>query len=800
MIATILFFGSTLGLVLLWNRLFQPVRWRIVFAIWGTIVLYQGETLFTRKVDVPAAVTAETYPWKAAGIEGGIVNTGLAVHEMLPWTETARQIVKAGEAPLWNRRLGAGAPLLSDQQHAVFHPFTLLGFWLSIGKAWTLSFALRLFFALFFFFVLLRNHDFHEAAALFGAVAYGFSTFHTVNLVMPLGLTVMMLPMALAAADEFLRRPRLESFLFLVAALVCTVLGGHPEAQLWVGLTTGAYALYLTVAERLTARRLMAAALAAVTALLLTAFLWYPTTKVVPLGNRYHLMKDVMAAGIEHHIGAQWLMVLVSPNILGTVQGNSYRPPEPRSGDLLDDYGETACGYAGLATLALAFAAIPRVRRRRPGMFALGALVIALLTITETPLWNDLLLRVPLLNLALFQRLRLVWSLGVAILAVISLDGWIRGEMPWRQLAYGAIAAAALFGVVVAAGLPTLLPRASQLELLQIFGPAVVVLLVVVLARLPARVAVAVSFSVLIFLDLVLTTWRYNKPAKPEDVLPETGAIRAMRGGGREPYRVVTVGPAFPADTPGFYGLEDLRSTSPFTTPEYLRLFGGFFAAKGFEQVVEATHYPFADYMNVRYLYVPPGGWPLRDDVIEVYRGPDGAVFRNDRALPRYFFVRRLEIEPSYGDTVAKMRFVPDFRETAFTDHIPPQVQRMAPALPREFQGGSVEVMEYGPNSVLLSVESRGWNLLVSSDTWWPGWRAYWNRRRMPHVRVNGAFVGVFVPPGRGVVRLWYRPKAFDDGIKIAMATLFVLVAAAYAHARFRKRGIAPPAQPAAAA
>jgi hypothetical protein len=509
-------------------------------------------------------------------------------------------------------------------------------------------------------------------------------------------------------------------------------------------------------------------------------------------------MKQVMEAGIEHHIGAQWLMVLVSPDILGTVPGHSYRPPEPRSGDLLDDYGETACGYTGLATLALAFAAIPRARMRRPGMFAVGALVIALLTITETPLWRDALQQVPLLNLSLLQRLRLVWNLGVVILAVISVDAWIRGEMPWRHLLAAGLGTAVLFCVVLAVGLPPLLPRVSAFELAQILAPLAAVAVAILIARLPARGAIAVSFAALVFLDLLLTTWRYNPPAPPEDVFPLTGAISAMRVRG-EPSRMVSVGAAFPADTPGFYGLEDVRTTSPFTTPEYLLLFRGYFGATGFEQIVQATHYPFVDYLNVRYLYVPPGGTPLRDDVVEIYRGPDGAVFRNDKALPRYFFVRHLEMEPSFGDTVAKMRSITDYREVAFTDHIPPQVQRLAPDLPRDFEGGSVQVMEYGPDSVLLSVESRGWNLMVSSDAWWPGWRAYWNRRRMPHVRVNGAFVGVFVPPGRGVVRLWYRPKEFDDGVKIAAATLIALVAAALAHARFQKRRVAPSAQSPAA-
>src|SRR6185436_13247143 len=240
--------------------------------------------------------------------------------------------------------------------------------------------------------------------------------------------------------------------------------------------------------------------------------------------------------------------------------------------------------------------------------------------------------------------------------------------------------------------------------------------------------------------------------------------------------------------------------TSPFSSPEYLRLFTGYLDASGFDQIVHRTWPAFVDYLNVRYIYVPPQGTPARDDLVEIYRGPDGAVFRNDHALPRYFFVQHFDVELSYGMTVAKMREITDYRARAFVDHIPLKVQQLAPRLTGDMPGGEVRVLRYGPNDAELAVESRGWNLLVSSDEWWPGWRAYWNGERMPHVRVNGAFTGVFVPPGRGIVRLRYRPREFDDGVAAAAVTLLLLSGAAVIHAGLRKRRNASAAQPAVAA
>jgi len=788
MAATLIFVAVSLALVLAWNALFARVPWRIVFAIYAAIAIYQGETLFTRKVDLPGGLAYHAYPWKALGREAVRANTGIAFQQLIAWTETAREIVKSGQAPLWNRRIGSGTPLLSDQQHTIAHPFTLLGLFLPIGKAWTLSVALRLFFALFFFYVFLRNWDFRDAPALFGAIAYGFSTFHIVTLLMPLGLTMMSLPMALAAADEMIRRPRARSFALLVAALAMTVLGGHPEAELWVGLTTGAYALYMR-----RARPLMLAACAAIAAILLTAFFWYPTASLIPLSNRYHLMTALAAHPPQHHLGAQWFAVLVAPDVLGTAPGGSYRPPEPRAPDLLDDYGETACGYTGIVTLALAVVGLPLARRRRPGMFAIGAIVVALLMISEPAF----LKHVPILSVSLLQRFRFLWNLGVVMLAVIALDAWSRSAAAKPPLWRAVAGATALLEVVLVTILIAAFPDGiSFFETVQLLAP------VVLLALLPFTGCRPVVITLLVFVDLLLTTWRYNPPSAPEDVLPVTGAIAAMRAG-EAPYRIVARGWALLADTPGYYGLEDVKTTSPFSSPEYLRLFTGYFSTSGFDQIVGTTHYPFVDFLNVRYIYVPPGETPGRDDVVEIYRGADGAVFRNDQALPRYFLVRHFDVEPSFGMTVARMKDISDYRARAFVDHIPEKVTRLAGSIPNDAEGGAVRVVRYGPNDAELDVESRGWNLLVSSDEWWPGWRAYYNGRRMPPVRVNGAFTGVFVPPGRGIVRLRYQPKEFDDGVKAAAATLIILIAAALIHELrkgLRKRRNASAAQPAPSA
>ncbi len=761
------------------------------------VMLYEGVPLFTRKVDFPGRRAYGAYPWKARVRRPVRANTGISLQQIAPWTEAGRRSLRAGEWPLWNRAAGSGIPLMSDQQSSIFHPFTLAGLWLSFGKAETLSICLRLWFALFFTFVFLRNWGLRESAALFGAIAYGFSTFHIVWLTMPHALTAMMLPMALATTDELVRHAALKrSFLAAATALAMTLLAGHPELEFFVALTVGAYALYAAISWK----RMLIAAAAAVTALLLTAFYWYPFIAVVPLSERYAEMAALRASPPQHVIGPPWLMTLVSADILGTVPGGTYRAPGSPTPALLDDYGEIASGYTGLITLSLAFAGLLFCAKRRPALFAAGAMLFAFLTIKEVPGWIDVIHRVPLLDLALLQRFRFLWNLGTVILASVALDSLMREEMRFRRVLLASGITVALFGLVVAAGLPPLLRRGvSGLELAQIAAPFVV--LVVATALLSARRVLPVS--ALVFAELVFVTWHYNPPSSPRDVYPATGAIRAMQSD-PNPHRIVALGWSFLPDTPGFYGLEDVKTTDPMVTPQYLRLLRGYFAMRNdWDQGVGATKYAFVDFLNVSYLYVPPGEDPLRSDVVRVYHGTDGDVFRNDRVLPRYFFPATFEVEPSFDVTVAKLKQISDFRQEAIVDRIPREIVGMAPALSPVKNGqvgwpaGTLRLVRYAPNATDLDVNCPGWSLLASSDAWWPGWRVDWNGKRIPTVRVNGSFVGAFLPPGDAHVTLRYAPSAFETGLWIALATLIVIVVLGIVNlvvaGAARKRGLREP-------
>jgi hypothetical protein len=336
-------------------------------------------------------------------------------------------------------------------------------------------------------------------------------------------------------------------------------------------------------------------------------------------------------------------------------------------------------------------------------VFLIAMLVLSFATFWELPLWRDFIHHLPLLGVSLHQRLRLFWVLAVVGLAVLALDR---------------------------------------------FKPIV-----------------SIAASVVVLLELVCVTWNYNPPAKPKDVFPETEAIRRLRAV-PQPSRFVAWGWSFIPDTPGYYGLEDVKTTDPISDARYMRLFRGYLRAEGYDSVVNETKYPFFDYLNIENVYTPPDA-TLSDPKFEcVYRGNDGAIYHNHNALPRYFTVSDVVVTSDFDMAVGLSKQISDFRQRAIVDR----------AAPSALTNGTVHIVQYEGQSTVLDVDSPACTLLVSSDVAWPGWRVFVNGRRVQPVTVNGAFLGSYVGGGHSRVELVYEPREYVAGLRAGIAGLLLLL------------------------
>jgi uncharacterized membrane protein YfhO len=95
--------------------------------------------------------------------------------------------------------------------------------------------------------------------------------------------------------------------------------------------------------------------------------------------------------------------------------------------------------------------------------------------------------------------------------------------------------------------------------------------------------------------------------------------------------------------------------------------------------------------------------------------------------------------------------------------------------LPDECRG-EAEISAEIPTRVTVSVKMETPGLVVLTDLWDKGWRAYLNGQRVPILRANHAVRGVLVPAGLGTVEFRYEPASLALGIKLAILAAIILL------------------------
>ena len=93
---------------------------------------------------------------------------------------------------------------------------------------------------------------------------------------------------------------------------------------------------------------------------------------------------------------------------------------------------------------------------------------------------------------------------------------------------------------------------------------------------------------------------------------------------------------------------------------------------------------------------------------------------------------------------------------------------------------GSATVVAVKPTEMEVQTSSEIPNFLVTSDVYYPGWRATIDGQETKLYRADYALRGVVVPAGRHVVKFAYWPRRFYLGAAVSLLSLVLLGAVAF--------------------
>lgn len=219
------------------------------------LLLFAQVTLGDRTM-IPADNLVQWQPWAGAAAELGVErphNTLISdlLVENYAWKRFINQSLAAGEIPLWNPYIFAGAPFLATGQNAAYYPFSILFMILPLTKAYGWYTVSQLWLAgvlAYFLGRVLRLP--RPAAALAGLVFQGCGFMVVSAAVFPMIIgAAAWLPLLLACIEMVVRNSSgtgktLPWMVLGAVALGCQVLAGHIEITYYTLLVMGAFAAW----------------------------------------------------------------------------------------------------------------------------------------------------------------------------------------------------------------------------------------------------------------------------------------------------------------------------------------------------------------------------------------------------------------------------------------------------------------------------------------------------------------------------------------------------------------------------
>ena len=108
-------------------------------------------------------------------------------------------------------------------------------------------------------------------------------------------------------------------------------------------------------------------------------------------------------------------------------------------------------------------------------------------------------------------------------------------------------------------------------------------------------------------------------------------------------------------------------------------------------------------------------------------------------------------------------------------------LEEQGPLGSEDIEGSDCKIMEYKDDRVKISAKMTKPGYLVLTDSNYPGWKAYVDKKEAHIYYANCAFRAVFLEKGEHSVEFRYCPDSFKKGVGITLAAIFLVGLAIFA-------------------
>ncbi|MEK7141532.1 MAG: YfhO family protein [Patescibacteria group bacterium] len=746
----------------------------IIASIW---FIFSSPYFLKKLVPLPSTYLVTFFPPWSTEYGMPVKNNAMPdiISQIYPWKKITIDSWKQGQVPLWNPYSFSGTPHAGNYQTAVFTPVNLLYFLLPFLDAWSISILLQPLLAGFFMYFFLRCLKRSQTASLIGSIAFMFCGFLTAWMAYgTLGWAVLWLPLLMALVIMHVAKRSTSNLVIMSLALAWSFFSGHFQMSIYVLMALAAFIVYQAYLTK-QIKAGLELGLAVVFGLMVSS----PQILLSMEAYSHSVRSELFTQG--GGIAWQYLITIFAPDFYGN--------PVTRN-DWFGFYAEWA-SYVGVVPLMLGLVAI--VRKTKHIGFFLGLAVISLLMATPSPL-NTLVtwLKVPAISTSYAARIIVLVSFSFSVIASYGLDGiredWEKKKVSsiYTFLLIIGVFLVALWGVVVI--MRPFTPDKLLIVRRNLLFPTSLAVGFCVIATAgffrrgkTIRTLIIGLFVVLTALDMLRYTSKWMPFDPREYVYPEVDILTFLKKNiGYDRFFGNLGGEV----ANGFFlsGIEGYDAV-------YQKRYGEFISSvnEGKIRVLERSVVQFPksgkfselamQVLGVRLLAHrlsdgrQPWTYPYWSypNYKSIYRNKHYQIYENSRVLPRAFLASSFLVrsdDQSILDALYSERFDP--KDTV--------VLEQEPVLLPLSGEGSVDIVKYTANEVVLQSKSAVPKLLFLSDVYDKGWHATVDGHDARIDRADYDFRAVAVPGGEHTVRMVYWPKSFGYGLWMAATGVILLI------------------------
>ena len=702
------------------------------------------------------------------------------LRQLYPWRKLVIDSLGQGNWPLWDPYNFSGTPLLANFQSAALYPLNL--FYFIVGNfnlVWGLQVVVQPLLAAAFTFLLAKQFSQSWPAALLSGLAFGFGSFVIVWLEYnTIAHTVLWLPFCLYFLDRLLVKFNFLTASLFSLGLTFSLLAGHIQNFGFVFVVCLFYFLFKIVLPKSKPVLILPFF---VLPFLFGAIQLLPGLELLFNSARSPLERSFL---FNQALLSPWQLVFVIvPDFFGNPATKNYFLTDTYIGKVL---------YIGLLPFILSLVALFNLKDRKEYFFALLGLLFLILAINNPV--AGLFFSLPALkNLSPTQSL-FIFQFCFALLAGFGLDKLIKQKLnlknllPLLTVGLAFLISGLLWffkpGFLSPAFLENLsvIKRNLGYSILLFLVSSFLYLFLLKLKQRPFKNFLLALVLAFVVFDLFRF---FNKitPFVPSDyIFPPNPVFEQLRQ--HQPWRFWGYGTAtLSSNYNAVFGSFSPEGYDPLYPKDYGSLIklseNGRLEEAARSDAVIVTGFGKTDLIEninrrkiLNLLSVglildrvenqtdqttfPPAEFDL------IWSQNNWRIYKNKQAFPRAFLAKEIVIIKDGNN------FEAVFRDNSFRQ---PLVILDQPTSVIGSGQGKLEIIDYQAEKVEILVETDEPEMLVLTDTYFPGWQVQVNDETAPLLKANLSLRAVQVPQGKSKVVFEYLPLYFKWGKTISLVS-----------------------------